>query len=99
MNDRELRAMKKALAGLPTPAIPPELKAQLLKEARQAARRASPVMPILRWGAVAFAAAAVAIVIEIARPPAEVVSVDELLSAHRRYERTMPFAGLEAEDQ
>ena len=51
-----------------------------------------PSRSVMGLGAAAFAAAAVAVVFRVSAGPEEVVLVDDLLSAHSRYELTMPLA-------
>lgn len=105
---RWLKAMKAALAGAPAPAIPGELKALLMREARGAARRKAARGLRRRLGAwleprpwaglglaAGLAAAAVALMLRASGGREEIVSVDDMLAAHRGYALTMPLANYE----
>jgi len=98
---RELRWMKAgkaALGALPRPALPPELRAALLKEA--AKRRGSPLRGFWAWLAsprvgapvgLAFAAAAALLMLRHYRG-AEEIPLEDMLAAHEEYALTMPAA-------
>jgi anti-sigma factor RsiW len=106
---RWLQAGKAALAGMPAAKAPPELKASLLAAAAEAARRKKARAWSRRWDALkawltprpvgfglaaGLAACAVTLVVRAGRP-AETVSLDEMLAAHRTYALTMPLNNAE----
>jgi len=112
---RELRwaqTLKAAVRALPGPAIPDDLRTDLLRQARAAARpglgeslpgknSASWIDSLsLSWRMVAglgFASAfAAAAAIMLFRSGSESLTLDEVLAAHSRYELTMPGANREA---
>jgi anti-sigma factor RsiW len=107
---RELRwvsALKSGVRSGPRPALPPELRASLMRMAREASSsRGAESLPWfaalrLSWRAAAglgFATACAAALLVLGRPGAdgEELSLDEALAAHSRYELTMPAAGREA---
>lgn len=104
---RWLEAMKVAAKAVPAPTIPGELKATLLKEARQASRRKR-ARAMSRWlaglwpasalrvgVAAGLATAAVAVMLRSGGGPGETVPVDDMLAAHRAYAMTMPLTSQE----
>ena len=106
---RWVRALKAGVRAVPRPALPADLRAELMRMAREAAAsRASEPLPWyaalrLSWRAAAglgfasaFAAAAAFLVLGRPGAGAEELSLDEVLVAHGRYELTMPAADREA---
>ncbi|MDD5629422.1 MAG: anti-sigma factor [Elusimicrobia bacterium] len=105
-----VRVLKAGVRKAPRPAMPPDLRAELLRLARAASLSRSGERPpgkggvpwhaAWRWAAgfgfaSAFAAAAILV---IGRSPAaeETLSLDEVLEAHSSYEMTMPAADRES---
>jgi len=99
-----IRGLKASLRAAPRPAIPDDLRAQLMRQARSmagAARRPAarePWRAAIGFGfASAFAAAAAVLAFgHFFSGGADELSLDEVLTAHRRYELTMPAADREA---
>jgi len=99
-------AMKAALAALPAPRAPAQLKEALRREARLADRRKAARLRRRRWAAwlaprraatIGLAAGLAAVAALALRPAAsaETVSLDEMLAAHRAYALTMPLTSQE----
>lgn len=105
---RALAAAKRAVAGLPSPAMPAELRAALGNLAARARREPAPEGWAPAWRAalrtpsfgVSFAAAALAACLLWLRGqelgPAQVeVPVDLLMAAHQQYALTLPLSAPE----
>lgn len=103
---RWLQAMKAALAGLPAPRAPEDLLESLRRQARESARRKSARLRRGGWrgwlaprraaGAGLAAGLAAALLLAVRGfMPAETVSLDDMLAAHRAYALTMPLASRE----
>jgi predicted anti-sigma-YlaC factor YlaD len=100
---RELRwtlALKASVRGLPRPAMPPELRSELLRAAQAPRSRGFLAWLDRPWKAAAglglAAACAAAGVLLVVRTPQESLSLDEMLAEHERYQATMPAADREA---
>lgn len=91
------RALKAGIAAAGAPAMPADLKADLLRRARRSVPAPRPVFS-WRWPAglglgAAFAAATALIFMR--SMPEDAVPVEALLAAHRQYELTLPAAARE----
>ncbi len=96
---RWLKAGKAALAALPRPALPPELRAVLMNEAKK--RQRTRLKEFLSWLTeaslprglgLAFAAATVFLL----AGRSEEVPLEDLLAAHEEYAATLPAAPRES---
>lgn len=103
---RWLAATKAAVKGMPLPAAPADLKANLLAEVRRvrAARaagwleRTREFWQVRPWAvglAFAGAAAAVVLIARVSADKGDVIPLDAMLAAHGEYERTMPLSSQE----
>jgi len=93
---RWLRSLKAVVRGVPRPAMPAELRAELMRRARKSAPERPTWCFSWRWAAgLGFASAfAAAAVLVFGRPSTgtEELTLDEVLEAHSRYQLTMPAA-------
>jgi anti-sigma factor RsiW len=105
---RQLRwvsTLKAAVRGAPRPALPAELRAELMKKAREAGALHTSWLDSWRFSwrwaagfgfASAFAAVVAVLVFGRFSTGTEELSLDEVLEAHSRYQLTMPVADREA---
>ena len=102
-----MRGLKAVVRGAHRPAMPADLRAELLRKAREVSRaRRAETAPSgwrlsWRWAAgfgfaSAFAAAAAVLAFGRFATGTEELSLDEVLAAHSRYELTMPAADRDA---
>ncbi|HVA67275.1 MAG TPA: zf-HC2 domain-containing protein [Elusimicrobiota bacterium] len=97
---RFIQSAKAAIAGVPAPRLPADLKQTLLAEARRRTRQESPrpsfwSVPAFRYPAAALAATFAALIAILAvsredRRPS--ISLDAMLAAHEEYALSRPLA-------
>ena len=108
---RWMRALKVVVRGVSRPAIPADLRAELMRQARALSGLREAASPRAGWleswrfswrlaagfgFASAFAVAVAVLVLGRFSSGTEELSVDEVLDAHSRYELTMPAANRDA---
>ncbi|MCX5794092.1 MAG: zf-HC2 domain-containing protein [Elusimicrobia bacterium] len=102
---RWVRVLKAAVRGVPRPALPADLRAALMRQARAAAQPRPAWLESWRFSwrlaagfgcASAFAAAVAVLAVSRFSTGTEELSLDEVLEAHSRYELTMPAADRDA---
>jgi anti-sigma factor RsiW len=101
---RWISATKAVARGVRAPAMPPELKRELLAAAAMRERQPAAsnwlsklgdfwtARPWAAGGAAAFAAAAVVVAVRVAPQPAEELPLEAILAAHKEYARLMPLS-------